>query len=228
MATPTTNVIPFDQAFQNMYGSQSGGIGNLNVFGQQAVGNIPQAELASQEDEISRQLAALEKYKTEHISDFPSAYQKYSELLSPLSADYQPSSIYDLASQLSRGLTAQMQSGRPASIGAGLAMGFNSFTEAQKAKEAGQRQRFESMRMQAAQLAIQDVQKGEELYNSMLSSIILRDPTKLGNVVHYIKHDEEGNPVATVPVYEKDLPAIQKLTDEGYSPVPPDLSLIHI
>ena len=225
MATPTTNVIPFEQVFQNMYGGQGGGIGNLNVFGQQAAGNIPQAELASQGDEISRQLAALEKYKTESVSDFPSAYQKYSELLSPLSADYQPSSIYDLASQLSRGLTAQMQSGRPASIGAGLAMGFNSFTEAQKAKEAGQRQRFESMRMQAAQLAIQDVQKGEELYNSMLSSIILRDPTKLGNVVHYIKHDEEGNPVATVPVYEKDLPAIQKLTDEGYSPVPPDSAI---
>ena len=49
-------------------------------------------------------------------------------------------SIYDLASSLSQGLSAQAASGRPPSVGYGLASGFNLFSEqTEKKREAADR-----------------------------------------------------------------------------------------
>jgi len=61
-------------------------------------------------------------------------YQAEAQRLSGLMPAPERASIYDLASDISAGLTAQAQSGQPASIGYGLAMGFNRFNDAQKVK----------------------------------------------------------------------------------------------
>jgi len=66
--------------------------------------------------------------------------------------------IYDLATDLSRGLTAQAQSGQPASVGYGLATGFNLFTEnVNKNKE-----KAEELKQKLQMMAYQDVQAKRE------------------------------------------------------------------
>lgn len=59
--------------------------------------------------------------------------------LSSLFPQQRNANFFDLATALSKGLTAQAMSGQPASVGQGLAMGFNAFSEGvakrQEAKE---------------------------------------------------------------------------------------------
>ena len=56
-------------------------------------------------------------------------YQSEADRLSFLAPAPQRQSIYDLASDLSAGLSAQAASGQPASIGYGLTAGFNTFSK---------------------------------------------------------------------------------------------------
>lgn len=63
-------------------------------------------------------------------------YQAEADRLSFLMPPTRKQTIYDLASDLSTGLAAQAASGRPASIGYGLAKGFNLFSENSKALRA--------------------------------------------------------------------------------------------
>lgn len=55
--------------------------------------------------------------------------QRQMELYQDLFPQSRRQNIFDLATQLSAGLSAQAQSGQPPSIGMGLAMGFNLFSE---------------------------------------------------------------------------------------------------
>jgi flagellar hook-basal body complex protein FliE len=66
------------------------------------------------------------------LSDINKQYQD----LSALFPGPQKSSIYDLASSISQGLSAQAASGRPPSVGYGLATGFQLFNEAESKKKA--------------------------------------------------------------------------------------------
>ena len=101
-------------------------------------------------------------------------------------------SIYDLASNLSKGLTAQAQSGQPPSIGGGLAAGFNSFSDYANAIDKGNEDMLASIRTKAATLAIQDEQEGKKLYNSLLAQYVLKDPSKLGDVEFFVNYGVDG------------------------------------
>ena len=103
----------------------------------------------------------------------------------------------DLATSLSKGLTVQATSGQAPSIGVGLTMGFNSFSDYAKARRQAQLDRMEKIRMQAASMAIDDVREGDKLYNSLITQRLLKDPSKLGKVVQYNKYDENGVVIAT-------------------------------
>ena len=77
------------------------------------------------------------------------------------------SNIFDLASALSKGLVAQAQSGRPSSVGYGLAMGFGLFNEMQEKRRA----QMEDMAQKLRSLAYEDLRKqqaeSEELKRAM-------------------------------------------------------------
>ena len=63
--------------------------------------------------------------------------------------------LYDMASDLSRGLVQQAASGRPSSVGYGLAAGFNLFSEAAEKRQA----KAEEMRSKLMQMAYAEVEK---------------------------------------------------------------------
>jgi len=63
--------------------------------------------------------------------------------------------LYGLASDLSRGLVQQAASGRPSSIGYGLAAGFNLYSEAAQKRQ----EKVEEMRTKLMQMAYQDVEQ---------------------------------------------------------------------
>jgi len=82
-------------------------------------------------------------------------YQTAAEKLSFLMPQQRSSNLYDMASDLSRGLAEQAASGRPPSVGYGLATGFNlssKNTEALKEKREAAKQALMTM-------AYQDVEK---------------------------------------------------------------------
>ena len=165
--------------------------------------------------ELQQQLKFLEENKTSLVPDFTSAYSKYAEMLAPFNTPPPRANIFDLATALSKGLTAQMQSGQPASIGAGAALGFNSFSDFANSKQTAYQERMDKIRQQAATLAIEDVREGEKLYNTMLTERLLKDESKLGKVIYFSKKNATGETV-TETAYEKDKPSIDDLLSKGF------------
>lgn len=78
--------------------------------------------------------------------------------------------LYDLATALSKGLAQQALSGRPSSVGYGLALGFNLFTEAEQQK----REAAEAMKQKLMMMAYEDVQgrmeQSRQLQREMLDA----------------------------------------------------------
>ena len=170
---------------------------------------------------LEQQLATLERYKSSITPGYEDSYKRYLEMLAPMTQAPRRASIYDLASNLSKGLTAQAQSGQPPSIGGGLAAGFNSFSDYANAIDKGNEDMLASIRTKAATLAIQDEQEGKKLYNSLLAQYVLKDPSKLGDVEFFVKYGVDGKTVeATRTAYAKDKPQIDALAAEGYVPRP--------
>tara|TARA_S200002703_G_scaffold74073_3_gene63945 strand:+ start:2282 stop:3064 length:783 start_codon:yes stop_codon:yes gene_type:complete len=76
-------------------------------------------------------------------------------------------SIYGLASNLSRGLVAQAQSGRPSSVGYGLAMGFNLFNEAEQKRQAEMMDMKEKLKLMAYEDLKREQAESDALKKSM-------------------------------------------------------------
>lgn len=90
------------------------------------------------------------------------------ESLSGLYAQPRRMSIYDLATELSRGLAAQAQSGQAPSIGTGLALGFQSFSDnIQKRKDEA-----EKIKSELKQIAFAQAQKRKQEEAEMSKEII--------------------------------------------------------
>jgi hypothetical protein len=90
------------------------------------------------------------------------------ESLSGLYTQPKRMSIYDLATELSRGLAAQAQSGQAPSIGTGLALGFQSFSDVmQKRKDESDKIKSELQQLAFAQ-AQQRKQQEAELSKEVL------------------------------------------------------------
>ena len=83
-----------------------------------------------------------------------SDYQAEAERLSFLVPETPRATIYDLASDLSAGLAAQAASGQPASIGYGLAAGFNKFSDG-AALRRKEREKYKQELMQTAYASVE-------------------------------------------------------------------------
>jgi len=81
-------------------------------------------------------------------------YQREADQLSYLLPQTRRPSIYDLASDLSQGLAQQAASGKPASVGYGLAAGFNLFSEGAELRRQKREQQKEQL-MQAAYASVE-------------------------------------------------------------------------
>jgi hypothetical protein len=78
--------------------------------------------------------------------------------LSMLIPQQRRANFYDLATSLSQGLTQQAASGRPSSVGYGLAAGFNLFSEAAQKRRAT----ADEMQTKLMQMAYTDIEKKRE------------------------------------------------------------------
>jgi len=90
-------------------------------------------------------------------------YQAEAERLSFLTPQAQRPSFYDLATDLSIGLTEQAQSGKPSSIGYGLAAGFNRFSKAQKSL----REQTQAVKQQIMMKAYESVEQKRKEQQSL-------------------------------------------------------------
>jgi hypothetical protein len=75
--------------------------------------------------------------------------------------------IFDLAGALSRGLVAQAQSGRPSSVGYGLAMGFNLFDDMEQKRRAQMDDMTQKLRLMAYEDLRKQQAESEELKRAM-------------------------------------------------------------
>tara|TARA_R110000822_G_scaffold5445_3_gene23268 strand:- start:172 stop:1086 length:915 start_codon:yes stop_codon:yes gene_type:complete len=95
---------------------------------------------------------------------------KRAEELSMLMPTTRRRGLYGLASDLSQGLVQQAASGRPSSVGYGLAAGFNLYSEA----AAKRQDKAEEMRTKLMQMAYADIEKKREdskvMQNTMLDA----------------------------------------------------------
>ena len=71
--------------------------------------------------------------------------------LSSLFPQQRKANFFDLATALSKGLTAQARSGQPASVGQGLAMGFNAFSEGVVKRQEAKENFLKELKMMAYQ-----------------------------------------------------------------------------
>lgn len=97
--------------------------------------------------------------------DFDAERKKYAERLNAISPPQQNFDIFDLATSLSQGLTAQMQTDRPNSIGGGFALGFNKASEDMKQRNADYAKAKQQVALEASRLAMQSEEKAKDYLN---------------------------------------------------------------
>ena len=95
------------------------------------------------------------------IEDFDFEKQKssYESRLGELAQPPRSYNLFDLATDLSRGLTAQQQTDRPNSLAGGLALGFGEASQQMKDTEAARAKAKREIGLQAARLAMEDERK---------------------------------------------------------------------
>lgn len=176
-----------------------------------------------QAQSLEDQLKLLDTYRSRYVPAYENKYQEYFTMLQPFVGERRRPSIYDLATQLSRGLAAQAASGQPPSVGMGLAYGFNNFSEAEEARKSKDEEALKTIQLKAAGMAIEDVKSGEKLFNELLTDQIIKDPSKLGNVEFFVRYGEDGKTIeATETAYQKDKQAIDDLLARGFQLRPTD------
>jgi hypothetical protein len=88
--------------------------------------------------------------------DFDKEQQKYSDRLGQFVQQPDDYNIFDLATSISQGLSAQQQGQGPDSIGQGLAMGFNQASADMRERDRAINQRKQEIGLQAAKIAMQN------------------------------------------------------------------------
>lgn len=97
--------------------------------------NVPNENSATSQPTTNNGLPSmLQMYADIAVPNLQDRTTEYKEALSPLAQQPQRPSFYDLAGEISKGLFAQQAEKFP-SIGRGVTLGFNSFSDKEKAKE---------------------------------------------------------------------------------------------
>tara|TARA_R110000765_G_scaffold354490_1_gene444645 strand:+ start:43 stop:1275 length:1233 start_codon:yes stop_codon:yes gene_type:complete len=90
--------------------------------------------------------------------DFEKKQSSYKSRLGELAQPPRSYNLFDLATDLSRGLTAQQQTDRPNSLAGGLALGFGEASQQMKEKDAAYAKARREVGLEAARLAMKDEQ----------------------------------------------------------------------
>ena len=117
---------------------------------------------------LNEQLKILEdQINSKKEEDYNKTFNRYQQRLSTLQEPSRNFDFFDLATSLSQGLSAQMQTDRPNSIGAGLALGFNKASETMRQTQADDRKAKQQVALEAARLAMTDEQKANDFLNQV-------------------------------------------------------------
>ena len=108
--------------------------------------------------------------------DYEAEQKKYADRLQQFSPPPDRYNFFDLATDLSRGLTAQQQSNRPNSLAGGLALGFNQATQSIEQKNVELAKARREIGLQAARLAMESEDKATEFLNKASLELSKRDP----------------------------------------------------
>jgi hypothetical protein len=155
----------------SLMGYQEGGgvdladIPDANVQSESQSNNQPSSQ--------SGLASMLQMYADVAVPNLQDRTTEYKEALSPLSQTPQRPSFYDLAGEISKGLFAQ-QSEKFPSIGRGVTLGFNSFSDKEKAKRKSYEKEAKDLASKATELALGDVMKGRDNFTKLLGDQIIK------------------------------------------------------
>tara|TARA_R110000824_G_C15220840_1_gene677569 strand:- start:2854 stop:4107 length:1254 start_codon:yes stop_codon:yes gene_type:complete len=100
--------------------------------------------------------------------NFKKEQQEYENLLSQYNPQPENYDIYDLATSLSQGLSAQQQTSRPNSVGGGLALGFNQASQDMKLRKESYAKSRQEIGLQATSMALQDEKEATKFLDESL------------------------------------------------------------
>lgn len=100
--------------------------------------------------------------------NFETEQQKYADRLSQYNPQPEKYNIYDLATSLSQGLSAQQQAPGQDSVGSGLAMGFNQASQDMQQRKQAYAEKKREIGLQAAKIAMQNEQQATEYLDKSL------------------------------------------------------------
>mgnify|MGYP003111347193 CR=1 FL=1 len=100
--------------------------------------------------------------------DYDAEQKKYADRLSQYNPQPENYDIYDLATSLSQGLSAQQQTNSPNSIGGGLALGFNQASQDMKQSKEAYAKAKREIGLQAATLAMQNEKEATKYLDKSL------------------------------------------------------------
>tara|TARA_R110000823_G_scaffold199244_1_gene330341 strand:+ start:39 stop:1490 length:1452 start_codon:yes stop_codon:yes gene_type:complete len=107
--------------------------------------------------------------------DYEAEQKKYADRLQQFSPPPDRYNFFDLATDLSRGLTAQQQSNRPNSLAGGLALGFNQASQSMQQKKVESAKVRREIGLQAARMAMQSEEKANDYLNKALAELAKTD-----------------------------------------------------
>ena len=94
--------------------------------------------------------------------------KKYADRLSELNPPQRNYDVFDLATSLSQGLSAQKQTDQPNSIGGGFALGFNQASQEMKLRDAEYAKARREIGLQAARMAMENEQAATKYLDDTL------------------------------------------------------------
>lgn len=200
-------------------------MGISSLMGYQGGGGVDLAEIEKNDNTVlnttppQQGLASMLKlYSDVAIPDVQDRATEYKNILSPLAVQPSRPSFYDLASELGKGLLAQQQE-KFSSIGRGVALGFTSFSDKEKAKRKSYEKEARDLATKATELALGDVREGKNNFTKLLSDQIIKtyDPD-IGTAVELVKINEDGSKDYKT-LGSKQVGEINKLNGQGYNKV---------
>jgi hypothetical protein len=200
----------------SLMGYQEGGgvdladIPDANVQSESQSNNQPSSQ--------SGLASMLQMYADVAVPNLQDRTTEYKEALSPLSQTPQRPSFYDLAGEISKGLFAQ-QSEKFPSIGRGVTLGFNSFSDKEKAKRKSYEKEAKDLASKATELALGDVMKGRDNFTKLLGDQIIKAYSpEVGTGVELVKINEDGTKEYKT-LGNKQVAELNRANAEGFNKV---------
>jgi len=145
------------------------------------------------------------------LQDYEANQKKYADRLATFTPSAPSADIFDLATSISQGLSAQKQTDQPNSIGGGFALGFNAFSQQVKKERDQYAKEKNQIALQAAQLAMQDEQKATEFLNQYNIKRIDAANKKVDYITFEYEEEQEDGSFTMV---QQTLPNIASRKDD--------------